>query len=555
MSKKETSIVSHPYKYASAYKKSVAYFSMEFAIDQSLKTYSGGLGFLAGSHMRSVYDLKQNVIGIGVLWKFGYYDQDRTTDNYMTPMFRQKVYNFVHDTKVRFQIDIMGRHTWVGVFKLDPETFGTAPMYFLTTDIEGNDYDQRKISFHLYDSDPAIKISQCILLGLGGAKFLDTINYTPDIYHLNEAHALSAVFYLYQKWGNIEDIKKRLVFTTHTPEEAGNEKHNIYQLAHLGFFGGLHLRDVRPLTGVEDDVFNHSLVALRLSHISNAVSKLHGEVSRKMWGEHKDICEITHITNAQNKKYWADEILEKARVKADTEGIAKRKKELKKRLFSTVADQTGKLFDPNVFTIVWARRFAAYKRPELLTRELERFKKLMANTKYPIQFVWAGKPYPKDDRAVAIFNGLQHLSYLIPNMAIVTGYELALSKLLKDGSDAWLNTPIVTREASGTSGMTAAMNGSINFSTFDGWICEFATKENSFVVPVAPADSEELRDKTDIDNFYDMLENQILPMYYDKPEEWCKMQLQSMNDVSAFFDSNRMAAEYYDKVYNFSEKK
>jgi glycogen phosphorylase len=139
-------------------------------------------------------------------------------------------------------------------------------------------------------------------------------------------------------------------------------------------------------------------------------------------------------------------------------------------------------------------------------------------------------------------------------MAILTGYELALSKLLKDGSDVWLNTPIVTREASGTSGMTAAMNGSINFSTFDGWVCEFATQENSFVVPVAPSDSGFIRDKTDTDNFFEMLEKQILPMYYDKPEQWGKMMLQSMNDVVPFFDSDRMAAEYYEKVYTSSDK-
>jgi starch phosphorylase len=550
MSKGKNTIVSHPFAYAPAFQKSVAYFSMEFAIDQSLKTYSGGLGFLAGSHMRSAYDLKQNLIGIGILWKFGYYDQDRATDNYMTPVFRQKFYNFVHDTKVRFSIDIMGRATNVGVFKLEPETFGTAPIYFLTTDVEGNDYDQRKISYHLYDHDPAIKIAQCILLGVGGAKFLDTIHYEPEVYHLNEAHAVSSVFYLYKKYGNVGDIRKRLVFTTHTPEEAGNEKHNIYQLAHLGFFAGLHLRDIRPLIDTWDDVFNHSLVALRLSRISNAVSKLHGDVSRKMWSDYTGVCPITHITNAQNKKYWADPLMESHRLAQNTEGLAARKKELKKQLFSFVADQTGKLFDPNVFTMVWARRFAAYKRPDLLTRETERFKALMRNTKYPIQFIWAGKPYPKDFNAIDIFNGLHHLNYFVEKMAVLTGYELALSRLIKLGSDVWLNTPIVTREASGTSGMTAAMNGTINFSTYDGWVCEFATKENSFVVPVAPHEPSLVRDKTDIDNFYDMLEHQILPMYYDNPTQWQKMMLQSMNDVVPFFESDRMAAEYYEKVYN-----
>ncbi len=229
--------------------------------------------------------------------------------------------------------------------------------------------------------------------------------------------------------------------------------------------------------------------------------------------------------------------------------LKNRKIELKSELFKTVADQVGKLFDPKVFTIVWARRFAAYKRPDLLTRNAERFEKLMKNTKYPVQFIWAGKPYPFDHGAVNIFNKLYYLSHLYPNMAVLTGYELGLSKLLKDGSDAWLNTPIVTREASGTSGMTAAMNASINFSTFDGWICEFANQDNSFVVPVAPYSPDYLRDEQDMNNMLDMLENTILPMYYEQPEKWQKMTHQSMNDVNAFFDSDRMATEYYEKVY------
>lgn len=548
--KSPLSSFSHSYEINPAFKTAAVYFSMEFAIDQSLKTYSGGLGFLAGSHMRSVYDLKQNVIGIGILWKYGYYDQDRKEDNSMIPMYRQKFYNFVKDTGIRFRIDIMGKSAWVGVFSLAPETFGTAPMFFLTTDVEDNTYELRRISFHLYDHDPAYKIAQCILLGVGGAKFLESIKYNPDVYHLNEAHALSAVFHLYQKFGNVEAIKKRLVFTTHTPEEAGNEKHNIYQLAHLGFFAGLHLRDVREITGIKDDVFNHSLVALRLSRQANAVSRLHGEVSRQMWSGFEGICPITHVTNAQNKKYWADKTLETARQNSDIQGISARKKELKKQLFKTVADQTGKLFDESVFTVVWARRFAAYKRPDLLTRDRERFSHIMKNSKYPIQFIWAGKPYPKDEGAIHIFNNLHHLNYFYPNMAVLTGYELALSKQLKDGSDVWLNTPIVTREASGTSGMTAAMNGSINFSTYDGWICEFSTPENSFIVPTAPHAPDWLRDNTDIDNFLTMLEKDILPMYYERPDEWNRKVLQSMNEVAPFFDADRMATEYYEKIYN-----
>ena len=544
----------HPYSFAPKFKKSAVYFSMEFAIDQALKTYSGGLGFLAGSHMRSAYQTKQNLVGIGMLWKFGYYDQVRNTDNSMAVQFREKMYSFLQDTGVRFQMNIQNRAVWVAAYFLPPTTFGTVPMFFLTTDTDGNDTWARSISYHLYDADASIKVAQCMVLGIGGTTFLDKINYEPDVYHFNEAHALSGAFHLYKKFGKVADLKKRLVFTTHTPEEAGNEKHDINMLENMNFFDGVPMNEVRkicgmPPTGITDNVFNHSLVALRLSRKANAVSKLHGDVSRKMWGDHKGICEITHVTNAQNNLYWADDILEKARKKGDLEIISSRKKELKEVLFRTVADQAGKLFKPDVLTIIWARRFAAYKRPDLLTRNRERFDKLMKNTKYPIQFIWAGKPYPFDGGAINNFNQLYYLSHLYPNMAVLTGHELNLSKLIKDGSDVWLNTPIVTREASGTSGMTAAMNASLNFSTFDGWVCEFATEQNSFVVPVAPQSPDWERDRVDIHNMLEMLENKILPTYYDRPEEWQNMVLQSMNDVNAFFDSDRMADEYYEKVY------
>lgn len=537
----------HPYSFDPRFKHSVAYFSMEFAIDQALKTYSGGLGFLAGSHMRSAYDLKQNVIGIGVLWKFGYYDQGRTQHNALDVQFREKFYYFLQDTGIKFQIEIHHTPVWVTAYYLAPEVFGTAPMFFLTTDTDGNDWLARSISYRLYDDNASAKIAQCMLLGIGGAKLLDELGYEPETYHLNEAHALSAAFYLYKKFGKVAEVRKRMVFTTHTPEEAGNEKHDINTLQVMSFFAGVSIPEVRHITGIQDGVFNHSLAALRLSRKANGVSKLHGEVSRQMWGGYSDICEITHVTNAQNKKYWVDTELEKHREAANTVAIRQRKKELKSLLFRTVADQTGKLFDPNVLTIVWARRFAGYKRAELLTRDRQRFDALMNNPKYPVQMVWAGKPYPKDFGAIDTFNHLINLSFLYRNMAVLTGYELALSKTLKDGSDMWLNTPIVTREASGTSGMTAAMNASVNISTFDGWICEFAQHgKNAFVVPVAPADR---RDETDIDNFFKVLNDEVLPMYYDRPADWDKLVLQSMNDVSPFFDSARMATEYYEKVY------
>lgn len=541
----------HPYAFDARFKKAVVYFSMEIAVDQALKTYSGGLGFLAGSHLKSAYELRQNLIGVGVLWKYGYYDQVRQTDNAMAVQFREKMYWFLQDTGIEFTVGLLGRDVRVRAYFLPPETFQTVPLFFLTTDIDGNDAEARSISYRLYDNDQHLKIAQCALLGLGGARLMDALKYDPDVYHLNEAHALSAAFYLYKKLGSVEKLRERLRFTTHTPEEAGNEKHDIELLHRLGFFAGLSLGDVRAVSGIHDRTFNHSLVALRLSKLANGVSKLHGEVARGMWGQYEGICPITHVTNAQNQRYWTDPALEQARLAGDPAAIAARKRELKAPLFRVVADQVGRLFDPHVLTLVWARRFAAYKRADLLTHDAERFARLLRQTRYPVQIIWAGKPYPMDTGSVAVFNRLYYLSHAFPNMAVLTGYELGLSKLLKDGADGWLNTPIVSREASGTSGMTAAMNGAVNISTNDGWICEFAKPgENSFLVPTAdPQLPWYARDEADRNGLFDLLENEILPMYYERPAEWQALVLRSMNDVNAYFGANRMAAEYYERVY------
>jgi len=542
----------HPYKFDKKFKKSVAYFSMEFAIDQSFKIYSGGLGFLAGSHMRSAFDLKQNMIGIGVLWKQGYYDQIRKEDRSMGVMFQEKIFHFLEDTGIRFTIEINHHPVWIKAMFLNPTTFGTAPMFFLSTDLPENDYLAQSTTFRLYDSDPNAKVAQCMVLGVGGAKLLDVLNYQPDLYHFNEAHALSGAFHLYKKFGhNLDELKKRLVFTTHTPEEAGNEKHDIHFLQNLSFFCGLPLEEVRSITGIQDNTFNHTLVGLRFSRKANGVSKLHGEVSRQMWEGYEGVCPITHITNAQNKNFWADPFLEEARVAKDAKKILTRKARLKHKLFDVVADQTGKLFKDEVLTIVWARRFAEYKRPDLITRDQERFKRLMNNPDFPIQLIFAGKPYPMDYGAINTFNSLAYLSRSYGNMAVLTGHELKLSRQLKEGSDLWLNTPRVTREASGTSGMSAAMNGSINISTNDGWICEFYDNgKNSFVLPTVDHHLPTYeQDEKDLDNLLTLLEEVVVPMYYQKRKNWDKIMMESMNTVVPFFDSERMATEYYEKMY------
>lgn len=542
-----------PYTIDDRYNKRVAYFSMEFAIHQPLKIYSGGLGFLSGSHLRSAYELRQNMIGIGILWKYGYYDQARNQDQTLQVTWMEKQYSFLVDTGIKFSITVHEHPVWVKVMYLPPNVFNSAPLFLMTTDIPENDYVSQTITHRLYDANVATKVAQFILLGVGGARLLDEIGFNPEVYHLNEAHGVSAAFYLYRKYNhNLAEVKKRLVFTTHTPEEAGNEKHDIHLCHKMSYFCGLGIDEVRRITGMPDDQFNHSLAALRFARMANGVSQLHGHVSRDMWSKYEKIAPIASITNAQNWQYWADKALYRFREDGNDEGFDDRKRWMKKRAFEIVADQTGKIFDPKVFTIVWARRFAGYKRPGLISWDEKRFEALMSNTKYPVQIIWAGKPYPADYPAISEFNNLVHLSKKYKNVSVLIGYELGLSKRLKQAADCWLNNPRVPREASGTSGMTAAMNGAVNFSTNDGWIPEFIHHgNNGFVVPPAKYEqmNQQEQDQYDLDKLYDILLKEMLPLYYEDYPTWRQIVKNGMRDVWLQFDSNRMANEYYELLY------
>jgi len=535
-----------PYTPAKEFNKKVAYFSMEFGIHQALKIYSGGLGFLAGSHMRSAFELKQNMIGIGMLWKYGYYDQGRNGDQTLRTNFIEKNYNFLEDSGIEVEVKLHDNPAVkVRAMVLKPEIFGTVPLYLLTTDVEGNDYLSKTITNHLYDSNHMTRISQSIILGIGGAKIVEALGGA-DVYHLNEGHALPAFYHLRDK-----GVKKdQMVFTTHTPEKAGNEERDGRLLNRCGFFGK-YLSDTElQKEVVNGGMINYTVAALRLAKRSNAVSKLHAKVSQNMWEGYSGTSKIIPITNAQNQKFWQDEEIERAHNTRDADLYKQRKTELKKILFDEVLNQTVKLFDPNVLTLVWARRFAGYKRADLLLHDLERFERLINNEKYPVQIIWAGKPYPYDFYAIDIFNHLVHYTKHKPNLAVLVGYEIELSRKLKGGSDIWLNTPRITREASGTSGMTAAMNGSVNVSTNDGWMPEFAKDgENCFIFPEIDHKLPTWdQDKIDSDNLYDILENKVLPMYYDQPKKWQQIVFNGLDDVLPEFASNRMATQYYKEL-------
>lgn len=540
-----------PYECDPRFKKKVAYFCMEYAIHQSFKIYAGGLGFLSGSHLRSAYELKQQMVGIGILWKYGYYDQVRKRDQTMDVLFQEKRYGFLRPTGIKYKIEINSHEVWVNVFYLAPEIFHTAPIFFLSTDLPENDYLAQTICHRLYDANPETKIASAILLGEGGAHLFDYLDWKPEVYHLNESHALPLAFHLYSRTKNIESLKKELVFTNHTPEASGNLKTDIRLLNKMGFFCEMPLTEVKAVTQTTEETLDHTLTALRMAGMANGVSATHRRTLSNMWEKYKDICPINYITNAQNFNFWADMEMYACLESKDDDSLLKRKKQCKRILFEEVADQNGELYDENVLTIVFAKRFSGYKRAELLLQDMNRFQKLVTNKERPIQLIWAGKPYPLDYTGIGSFDRIVNICKEYTNCGILAGYELKLSRLLKSGADVWLNVPRLGHEASGTSGMSAAMNGAVNVAIPDGWFPEFAKdKVNSFIIP--PCDlslPDHEQDELNAASFYDLLENEIIPMYYDYPQRWLEIVKNGMKDINPQYGSNRLAEEYYERLY------
>ena len=524
----------------------VAYFSMEIALDQSLKIYSGGLGFLAGSHMLSAGYLQMPMVGVTMLWSYGYYDQRIAQDGQVEVAYIRKYYDFLKDTNATTEVEIFGEKVKVKAYLVEPELFGACPVYLLTTDIEGNSDWAKSISHKLYDGNEKIRIAQETVLGVAGVRILQQIGYNFDVVHMNEGHALPAAFELLRQYnGNLEEVKKKTVFTTHTPVAAGNEVHWVDTLREGGFFAGCSREKAVELGG---ENFSLTVAALRMSRIANAVSQLHGLVANKMWEWVDGRCPIRAITNAVNLHYWQDERIKKA----DTpEKLLAVKREMKEELFEYVANVAGKRFDPDVLTITWARRFADYKRAWLILMDNDRITRLLDENK--IQIIFAGKFHPDDVMGKEMFNKLLNRSHSLKNVVVLPGYELELSGKLKRGSDIWLNTPLRPFEASGTSGMSANANGALHLSTYDGWTVEGTFDGiNGYTIEYPELDDEmpwEERHWKDHECMMNKIENEIIPTYYENKAEWARLMQQAIRTSEAYFNSDRMVVEYYNRLY------
>lgn len=528
----------------------VAYFSMEMAIDQSLHTYSGGLGFLSGSHMRSAGHLNLPMVGVCPLWGTGYGDQQVGADGNVEIVYIKREYDFLKDIGVTVEVEIFGQPVKIKALLLEPKQFGTVPIYYLTTDIPENTPEHRSWTDKLYDGDERIRIAQEIILGIGGLRVLKAAGESFDLVHMNEGHALPAVFERLADFnGDFERVRQSTVFTTHTPVAAGNETHNVYLLSEAGFFGKMPVQEAIRLGG-ED--FSLTVAALRMSRMANGVSQLHGLVANNMWHWVDNHCPIIAITNATNLEYWQDPRIKAAET---DEALLSVKRTMKQELCDYVAKHTGKKFDPDVLTIVWARRFTEYKRPALILQDLERIKKLFSGKK--IQLIYAGKFHPKDTTGRHLFNEVLEHARHIPELAVLSGpgYELELSGLLKRGSDVWLNTPVRPLEASGTSGMSANMNGSIHFSIYDGWAVEGTFDGiNGYLIRERDGDGLEFlnvedRHKQDYELMMRILENEIIPTYYNDKPRWAGLMRHAIRMSESYFNSDRMAVEYFIRLY------
>jgi len=416
----------------------------------------------------------------------------------------------------------------------------------LTTDIEGNSEWARRISHRLYDGDERIRIAQETILGVAGIRVLQQVGYNFDVVHMNEGHALPAAFELLRQYnGNLDEVKKKVVFTTHTPVAAGNEVHWVDTLLQGGFFSGCSRERAIELGG---ENFSLTVAALRMSRIANAVSQLHGLVANKMWEWVDGRCPIRAITNAVNLHYWQDK-----RITGDdsSEKLLATKREMKVKLFKYIANVAGKRFDPDVLTITWARRFADYKRAWLILMDKDRINKLLDENK--VQIIFAGKFHPDDVMGKEMFNKLLNRSHSLKNVVVLPGYELKLSGMLKRGSDIWLNTPLRPFEASGTSGMSANANGALHLSICDGWTVEGTFDGiNGYTINYEGLDDEmpwEERHWKDHECLMNIIENQIIPTYYDNKEEWARMMRQAIRTAEAYFNSDRMVIEYYNRLY------
>ena len=602
----------------------IAYFSAEYGLDETIPIYSGGLGILSGDHLKSASDLGIPLVAVGLLYKNGYFHQK--IDGYGN---QQSIYkdidlmnlpiNPVKDEKgeeLKVLLKLPGKNLYLKVWKIN---VGRITLYLLDSDIpENTDEDYRNITLRLYGGDQEMRIKQEIVLGMGGVNLLRTLGLDPNIYHMNEGHSS---FLLLEVIKNIIKEKKvsfdiarditsaKTVFTTHTPVPAGNdifpmelvEKYFKGYWTKLGIDKDTFLHLGTKPNDALDSGFNMGILALKIAGKKNGVSKLHGAVSRELFGDvwpaiAANESPITYVTNgihtctwlAPNLKelynkylipYWQDNIqIQETWKKIDNipneilwEEHQARKNKLLKLVKENVTNNmkengisyeeineiTSKL-NPNALTIGFARRFATYKRATLIFRDLERITQILNNSEKPVQLIFAGKAHPADKEGQELIRYIKEISMkpqFKGKIFVLENYNIGIARYLVSGVDVWLNNPRRPMEASGTSGQKASVNGVINFSVLDGWWAEGYDSKNGWTIGTNDEySSYDIQDDADSNSMYTTLENKIIPTYYDKAsngisEKWLRIMKNSIISTGGRYSTSRMLCDYTDRLY------
>lgn len=601
----------------------IAYFSMEYGITECMRLYSGGLGVLAGEHLKSASDLGLPLVGVGLLYQQGYFRQYLNADGWQQESYPSNdFYNLPlwlemdqDDRPVLVEIQFPGRIVYCRIWGAQ---VGRIPLYLLDTNTPENSDTDRKITYQLYGGDTKNRIKQEIVLGIGGMRALRRLGYHVKVCHMNEGHAgflsFERIRHRRQKDNlSIQEamqiVKAGTVFTTHTPVPAGIDEFQSTLIdKYLGHYlqqAGFELNDFLDLgrynPGSAHQPFNMALFALRTAARANGVSMLHGKVSRNMWHGiwsrvSPDEVPIEHITNGIHISSWishemselydrylgpkwvrdpsSKEIWKRVEKIPDIElwRIHERRRErliafTRRRLMGQLQrrgasaweiERARETLNPEALTIGFARRFATYKRATLLLRDRDRLKRILTNSERPVQFIFAGKAHPMDNGGKELIKELIHFARsqdVRNHFVFLEDYEMNVARYLVQGVDVWLNTPRRPHEASGTSGMKVLPNGGLNLSVLDGWWCEGYSPQTGWSVGAGEDyDDPDYQDEVESKALFDVLENDVIPLFYDYssnnlPRKWISMVKNSIMELCPFFCTDRMVKEYTDRIY------
>ncbi len=605
----------------------IAYFCAEYGVHNSLPNYSGGLGILAGDHLKSASDLNIPLVAVGLLYRYGYFRQKIAHDGWQEERYLDvfdselalKPVTGENGERILVSVHIRGREVFAQGWLAE---IGRIKLYLLDTNLPQNSDVDRLITGHLYGGDTETRIVQEKVLGIGGVRFLRKLNYQPSVFHLNEGHSAFLTLELAREFLQtnesadfneaINAVREQCVFTTHTPVEAGNDVFPIEKLSACFSSDFVESLKISPeeffalgRTNPDDEKegFGMTPLALRMTRSANGVSEKHGEVSRDLWlkmfpeGTENEDVPITHITNGVHAPTWIAPLLKTIYEKhigarwteilrdepAWREAIERipdaeiwnahlvlkqilvafiRNKTFSKETGTqhtiNEREDTGKLFDANVLTIGFARRVAAYKRWNLLMTDLERLLKLVDDSERPVQFVFAGKAHPQDRVGKQLLQNLMSINHDSnwQNRAVfIEDYDQEVARYLVQGVDVWMNVPRRPLEASGTSGQKSAMNGGLNFSILDGWWIEGYNETNGFSIgELNVGDDQDAIDAEDAESLYQVLENEIVPAFYEKdenglPANWIRRMKDALATLTPQFSSDRMVKDYLEKIY------